>query len=170
MDLMTVIKERKSVRAFSKEPVPDTLILEVLEAARLAPSWTNTQTWRFIVVKDADTRQKLSETLGASNPCRQAIADAPVVLGLASSSRVGRHVQRHACHRQGRLVHVRRGRSYGARGPCSLEPGTRHVPRRGLRRAQSGRDFGCPFRIFHRRSHPSWLFLANPSTAHHASP
>jgi nitroreductase len=84
MELMTVIKERRSVRTFSQEPVADALVLEVLEAARLAPSWANTQTWRFIVVKDAKTRQRLSETLGAANPCRRAIADAPVVICLAS--------------------------------------------------------------------------------------
>ncbi len=84
MELMAVIKERRSVRAFSQEPVADALVLEVLEAARLAPSWANTQTWRFIVVKDAKTRQRLSETLGAANPCRRAIADAPVVICLAS--------------------------------------------------------------------------------------
>jgi len=84
MELMTVIKERRSVRAFSREPVADAVILDVLEAARLAPSWANTQTWRFIVVKDAEIRQRLSETLGASNPCRRAVADAPVVICLVS--------------------------------------------------------------------------------------
>ncbi len=84
MELTTAIKERRSIRAFSQEPVPDALILEVLEAARLAPSWANTQTWRFIVVKDANTRQMLSETLGPTNPCRKAIAEAPAVICLAS--------------------------------------------------------------------------------------
>jgi nitroreductase len=84
MELMTVIKERKSVRTFLKDPIPDALIREVLEAASLAPSWANTQVWRFIIVKDGETKRRLAETLTAKNPCRQAIVDAPVTICLAA--------------------------------------------------------------------------------------
>ncbi|MDG6004496.1 MAG: nitroreductase [Candidatus Brocadia sp.] len=59
MDVKEAIHKRRSIRRFKPDPVPDELILQLLESARLAPSGSNTQPWRFIVVKDADIRQKL---------------------------------------------------------------------------------------------------------------
>jgi nitroreductase len=46
-----VILERRSIRAFKKEPLPDNMIRRILEAGRFAPSAGNSQPWRFIVVK-----------------------------------------------------------------------------------------------------------------------
>jgi nitroreductase/ferredoxin len=46
------ILERRSVRNFKKDPVPDTLIRRVLEAGRFAPSGGNHQPWKFTVVTD----------------------------------------------------------------------------------------------------------------------
>jgi nitroreductase len=50
MELKTVVKERRSIRRFSAEEVPQDLIFEILEAARWAPSWGNTQPWDLYVV------------------------------------------------------------------------------------------------------------------------
>jgi len=55
------IQERYSVRAFSGKKVSDEDINEILEAARLAPSWVNTQPWHFIVVRDAQKKFMLSQ-------------------------------------------------------------------------------------------------------------
>jgi len=60
MDFWQVIKQRKSYRSFSSQPVEQEKILKVLEAARLAPSWQNRQCWRFIVVQDKETIKKIS--------------------------------------------------------------------------------------------------------------
>ncbi len=46
-----VIFERRSIRSFRKEPLPDGMIRRILEAGRFAPSAGNMQPWRFIVVK-----------------------------------------------------------------------------------------------------------------------
>ena len=54
MDLITGIKERRSVRRFANKPVPRELITEIVEIARYAPSWKNTQTARYIVVDDPE--------------------------------------------------------------------------------------------------------------------
>ena len=54
MDLVTGIKGRRSVRRFVDKPVPRELIKEVVEIARFAPSWKNTQTARYIVVDDKE--------------------------------------------------------------------------------------------------------------------
>ena len=53
------IKQRRCIRSFRSDPVPDEAILEMLEAARLAPSGSNKQPWRFIVVTDKDEKAKL---------------------------------------------------------------------------------------------------------------
>jgi nitroreductase len=84
MDLFTAIKERRSVRKYKSDSVPDDVLAQILDAARLAPSWANTQTWRFIVVKDQATKAKLSETMGATNPARSAFLDAPVLICCAA--------------------------------------------------------------------------------------
>ena len=44
------IRERRSIRSFRSDPVPDEVIHQMLEAARLAPSGSNRQPWRFIVL------------------------------------------------------------------------------------------------------------------------
>jgi nitroreductase len=61
MDIYQAIITRRSVRRFKSEPVPDALILKILEAARWAPSWRNGQCWEFIVVKDKAIIEKLTQ-------------------------------------------------------------------------------------------------------------
>jgi nitroreductase len=47
-DLLNLILERRSVRAFTTEPIPEEVVQAVLEAGRMAPSGVNLQTWTFI--------------------------------------------------------------------------------------------------------------------------
>ncbi|MBI5606055.1 MAG: nitroreductase family protein [Deltaproteobacteria bacterium] len=51
MHVIDAIKNRRSIRQFRAKPVPEELILELLEAANLAPSATNRQPWEFVVVQ-----------------------------------------------------------------------------------------------------------------------
>ncbi|MBI2860590.1 MAG: nitroreductase family protein [Chloroflexi bacterium] len=80
MDVLEAIKARRSIRKYRPEPPDEALLEKVLEAARWAPSWANTQCWRFIVVREDATRARLVETLNATNPSRGAIRSAPVVI------------------------------------------------------------------------------------------
>lgn len=82
MDLLKVIHERRSIRKLRTDPVPDEILMEILDAARRAPSWANTQPSRFIVAKDPGIKLALSETLTATNPARGAVANAPCVICL----------------------------------------------------------------------------------------
>lgn len=50
MDVRTAIHTRRSVRRYKRTPVPRELVLELLEAANLAPTATNRQPWEFVVV------------------------------------------------------------------------------------------------------------------------
>ena len=61
MELDQAIKERKSVRRFKKLDVPWYLISESLDAAIQAPSSGNVQNWRFIVIRNKDTIEKISK-------------------------------------------------------------------------------------------------------------
>lgn len=56
-----VIMERRSIRSFKKEPVPDSMIRRILEAGRFAPSAGNMQPWRFVVINDPDMLAKMEK-------------------------------------------------------------------------------------------------------------
>jgi nitroreductase len=80
MDVIEAIKNRRSIRSFKSDPISDEDINLVLEAARWAPSWANTQCWEFIVIRDQNTKEKLASTLSRGNPAREAMVKAPVVI------------------------------------------------------------------------------------------
>ncbi len=82
MDVIKAMHERRSVRKYRPDPVPEEIIVEILEAARQAPSWANTQVSRFVVVKDQGIKEALRDTLSPGNPARQALIDAPIVICL----------------------------------------------------------------------------------------
>lgn len=88
--VLEVIKKRRSVRAFKKEAIPDEVLLQILEAARWAPSAGNLQPWHFVVVKNNDVKRLLA--IAALN--QMFIAEAPVVIVVCtiptvSASRYG---------------------------------------------------------------------------------
>jgi len=60
-DLLEIISSRKSIRRFTTNPVPEAMIYKVLEAARWAPTGENYQPWRFIVVRNQETRNKIGD-------------------------------------------------------------------------------------------------------------
>jgi nitroreductase len=80
MEVMKAIKERRSIRKYKTDPLSDSDLTDVMEAARWAPSWANTQCWELIVVKNPDTKRKLAETLPTGNPAFSSFTEAPVVI------------------------------------------------------------------------------------------
>ncbi|MDZ7374446.1 MAG: nitroreductase family protein [candidate division KSB1 bacterium] len=61
MDPLAVIRSRRSCRSFLPDPIEKEAILEILDAARHAPSGNNVQPWEFVVVTEAQTRQRIAE-------------------------------------------------------------------------------------------------------------
>jgi len=57
MDIMEAIRKRKSIRAYASEPVPRDVMKELLEAAFMAPTGSNSQPWKFYVVAGERKRQ-----------------------------------------------------------------------------------------------------------------
>ncbi len=76
MDVQQAIRERYSVRSYEDRPVESAKLNAVLEAARLAPSGSNRQPWKFVVVQDADRR----EAMKAACRGQKFVAVAPVVI------------------------------------------------------------------------------------------
>ena len=78
MDVFHCIRTRRTVREFTSEPVSDTVVLKILQAARWAPSSSNTQPWHFVVVREKATIEELGRicTQGAF------IGQAPVAIAI----------------------------------------------------------------------------------------
>lgn len=76
MDLIELIKSRRSIRKYKQKEIPNEEIMLLLDAARHAPSASNIQPWEFIVVRDKTTKEKLSEV----NKYGGFIRDAPVAV------------------------------------------------------------------------------------------
>ena len=88
MDVFEAIQQRYSVRRYKQQPVEGDKLERVLEAARLAPSASNRQEWRFVVVTDEQTRQELMEAAGGQS----FVGQAPVV--IVACAETDEHVMR----------------------------------------------------------------------------
>jgi nitroreductase len=76
MDVFTAISQRSSVRAYKDSKVEEDKLKKILEAGRLAPSASNRQDWKFVIVKATETRKKLAEAAFGQS----FIEEAPVVI------------------------------------------------------------------------------------------
>jgi nitroreductase len=82
--LMEIIARRHSVRGYQDKPVEKEKILQIVEAARLAPSTSNVQPWRFIVVEDPRLRDALvKKGMGLAVPNRWA-KEAPIIIVICA--------------------------------------------------------------------------------------
>ena len=76
MDVFTAISQRRSVRAYKAIEVEEEKLKTILEAARLSPSASNRQDWKFIVARNKETKKKLAKAAFGQS----FIGGAPVVL------------------------------------------------------------------------------------------
>jgi nitroreductase len=76
VDFYEVIRTRRSVRSYRDDPIPEDVLNRVLEATRIAPSGSNRQPWKFILVTDELLRQKM---VSACNN-QKFVAEAPVIV------------------------------------------------------------------------------------------
>ena len=84
MDVLEVIRTRRTVRRFTERPIDREDIDRILDAARWAPSGKNTQPWRFIVVTDPGVRARLE----AMRP-QGVIGRAPVTIAILRNLTAG---------------------------------------------------------------------------------
>lgn len=57
---LKLVQDRRSVRSFKPDPIPDDYVDKIIEAARWAPSGANSQPWEFIVIKDQGTKDRIA--------------------------------------------------------------------------------------------------------------
>lgn len=80
MDSFEAMLTRRSVRKLEETPIPQADLERILEAARFAPSWANTQCQELILVREPATKVALASLLSERNPARAAVTAAPVVV------------------------------------------------------------------------------------------
>jgi len=66
-DVLEAIRRRHSVRKFDPAPVPDEVLLALLDAAHHAPSAMNLQPWEFVVVRRPETKEALARATTGNN-------------------------------------------------------------------------------------------------------
>jgi nitroreductase len=60
LDILNILENRRSIRRFTDDPVPEAVVNKILEAGRWAPSGLNNQPWRFAVVTDVSLIKEIS--------------------------------------------------------------------------------------------------------------
>lgn len=80
MQTIDCIKERRSVRRYRPDPIPDDVLNSILEAGTCAPSSGNVQDWEFIVIRNPETKAKIADAAWEQD----FIKEAPVVLVVCS--------------------------------------------------------------------------------------
>lgn len=76
MTVKEAIEARRAIRKYKDTPIPESDIMELMEAARLAPSGTNHQPWRFYVIRDYETKKAIQDV----SFDQEYISQAPVLL------------------------------------------------------------------------------------------
>jgi len=81
MDVSKAIEVRRSIRKYKDKEVEDDKLDKILESARISPSAANRQEWKFVVVKDKDTRIKLVDACMG----QKFVEEAPVLIAACST-------------------------------------------------------------------------------------
>ncbi len=82
MRFIDLVKSRRSIRKFESRPIPREFILSCIDAARYAPSASNTQGWKFYIAEGKLKERLTEECLGGVVPNRFA-ASAPAIVVIA---------------------------------------------------------------------------------------
>jgi nitroreductase len=85
--LMETIRSRRTIRRFKPDPVAEEKVQMILEAGRWAPSFSNLQPWKFILIKDPGFKNALGEAAKRS-VLHWGIHEAPVVIVVCVDCRV----------------------------------------------------------------------------------
>jgi nitroreductase len=78
--LLEAVRKRRSVRRYQEKNIPSSILEEIFEAARLAPSASNRQPWKFVVVQDEGLKQKVMEASILHGKLQPFIVEASVII------------------------------------------------------------------------------------------
>ncbi|MBI2910042.1 MAG: nitroreductase family protein [Chloroflexi bacterium] len=91
MDVMEAIRNRRAIRRYRPDPVPEEAIKTLAEAAQWAPSWSNTQTWRLVFVRDPEVKAKVAAAIMTTNPtginrAARGVGEAPILIAVCAQN------------------------------------------------------------------------------------
>lgn len=86
-DLMETIRNRRTIRRFEPDPVADEKVEMILEAGRWAPSFSNLQPWKFIVIKDPGLKRAIDQAAKES-VLHWGVHEAPVLILVCVDRRI----------------------------------------------------------------------------------
>jgi len=86
-NVLNTIKNRRTIRKFKPDPIDEEKLQMILEAGRWAPSFSNLQPWKFIVIKDQDLRNAVDRATKES-VLHLGINEAPVVIMVCGDQRI----------------------------------------------------------------------------------
>ena len=86
-EVLRTIKNRRTIRRFKSDPIEDKKLQAILDAGRWAPSFSNLQPWRFIVIKDQELKNALDKAARES-VLHLGINEAPVVILVCVDRRI----------------------------------------------------------------------------------
>ena len=82
MNVFEAIATRRSIRKFTVQDVPMEILGIIMDAGRYAPSTNNIQNWRFVIVKNPESKQRLAE----ASLQQMWIAEAPVIIVVCAET------------------------------------------------------------------------------------
>jgi len=86
-EVLRTIKNRRTIRRFKSDPIENEKLQAILDAGRWAPSFSNLQPWRFIVIKDQNLKNALDKA-ARENVLHLGINEAPVVILVCVDRRI----------------------------------------------------------------------------------
>jgi len=87
LGILEAIKGRRSVRKYTKEPVSEDVIVNILEAGRWAPSAGNSQPWSFIVLRGGEVGKKVADATTTG----KFLANAPIGIAVVIDPMASKH-------------------------------------------------------------------------------
>ena len=81
---LELVRNRRSIRRFKPDPIPDEYIKKIIEAARWAPSGYNTQPWDFVVIKDKKLKESIVQMASSPRDSMYKSADTEIKQRLLS--------------------------------------------------------------------------------------
>ncbi len=100
-EFMEIIKNRRSIRKFEDTAISPSELDTLLEAARWAPSWANTQCWEIVVVRDESVKRALQDALPEGNPGRTSVMAAPMLLVVCGRRKQSGYYKGNVCTKFG---------------------------------------------------------------------
>jgi nitroreductase len=67
---LELVKNRRTIRRFKADPIPDAYVDRIIEAARWAPSGFNSQPWEFVVIKDKKLKDDVTRIIKPPRPAQ----------------------------------------------------------------------------------------------------